>query len=191
MHSYSYSTFLSQVQANHVKTAIIDPGGAVAGSLTNGAGYSSQIPTVLGSGQLSGIFKAHHVVVTGVGSQTSIVGVIAAFLPLVLLVALFVWLGRRGARHGASGIMGMGASKAKVYDEERPFTRFSDVAGYGAAKREVAEVVDFLKHPETYAAAGAVGPRGVLMVGPPGTGKTLLARAVAGEAERGAVVDRC
>ena len=60
---------------------------------------------------------------------------------------------------------------------------FADVAGYEAAKREVSEVVDFLKHPERYAGAGATGPRGVLMVGPPGTGKTLLARAVAGEAE--------
>ncbi|MCI4320673.1 MAG: AAA family ATPase, partial [Thermoplasmata archaeon] len=62
-------------------------------------------------------------------------------------------------------------------------TRFSDVAGYEASKREVTEVVDFLKHPDKYAGAGATGPRGVLMVGPPGTGKTLLARAVAGEAE--------
>jgi cell division protease FtsH len=49
-------------------------------------------------------------------------------------------------------------------------------------KRDVTEVVDFLRHPEKYAAAGAVAPRGVLMAGPPGTGKTLLARAVAGEA---------
>ena len=79
--------------------------------------------------------------------------------------------------------MGIGASKAKVYDEERPTTRFADVAGYEGAKREISEVVDFLKHPERYAAAGAVAPRGVLMVGPPGTGKTLLARAVAGEAD--------
>ncbi len=79
--------------------------------------------------------------------------------------------------------MGIGGSKAKVYDESRPSTRFSDVAGYDGAKREVAEVVDFLKNPERYAKAGAVGPRGVLMVGPPGTGKTLMARAVAGEAE--------
>ena len=80
--------------------------------------------------------------------------------------------------------MGIGASKAKVYDEERPSTRFSDVAGYEAPSREVTEVVDFLKHPDKYAGAGATGPRGVLMVGPPGTGKTLLARAVAGEAAR-------
>src|SRR5437016_9802921 len=79
--------------------------------------------------------------------------------------------------------MGIGASKAKVYDEQRPTTRFADVAGYEGAKREISEVVDFLKRPDRYAAAGAVAPRGVLMVGPPGTGKTLLARAVAGEAD--------
>jgi cell division protease FtsH len=81
------------------------------------------------------------------------------------------------------GLMGIGRSKAKVYDEERPLTRFADVAGYEGAKAEVSEVVDFLKHPERYTRAGAIGPKGVLMAGPPGTGKTLLARAVAGEAE--------
>src|SRR2546422_2781987 len=73
-------------------------------------------------------------------------------------------------------------SRAKLYDSERPTTRFSDVAGYEGAKREIAEVVDFLKHPDRYSRVGARGPRGVLLVGPPGTGKTLLARAVAGEA---------
>ncbi len=78
--------------------------------------------------------------------------------------------------------MDMGRSKAKLYDEEKPSTRFADIAGYEGSKAEVMEVVDFLKHPERYARAGAVGPKGVLMVGPPGTGKTLLARAVAGEA---------
>ena len=69
-----------------------------------------------------------------------------------------------------------------MFDEERPSTKFADVAGYEGAKLEIREVVDFLQHPERYARAGAQAPRGVLMVGPPGTGKTLLARAVAGEA---------
>jgi cell division protease FtsH len=69
--------------------------------------------------------------------------------------------------------MGIGKSKAKVYDMERPPTRFTDIAGYEGSKAEVSEIVDFLKHPESYSAAGAVGPKGVLMVGPPGTGKTL------------------
>jgi cell division protease FtsH len=179
---YSYSTFLSQVQANHIKTATINQSGAVAGTLTNGSAYSTQLPTALPDTQLPGLLKAHHVAITAVGSQTGIGTVILSLLPLLLLVGAFVWLGRRGAHHATRGIMGIGASKAKVYDEERPSTRFSDVAGYEASKREVTEVVDFLKHPDKYAGAGATGPRGVLMVGPPGTGKTLLARAVAGEA---------
>ena len=68
--------------------------------------------------------------------------------------------------------MGIGGSKAKVYEEERPVTRFADVAGYDGAKREVAEVVDFLKRPEQVRPVpGAVGPRGVLMVGPPGAAR--------------------
>jgi cell division protease FtsH len=106
-----------------------------------------------------------------------------SFLPLLLLIGVFVWLGRSTRRQLSGGLMGIGGSKAKVYDESRPTTRFSDVAGYEGAKREVVEVVDFLKNPERYSRAGAVGPRGLLMVGPPGTGKTLMARAVAGEAE--------
>jgi cell division protease FtsH len=174
---------LSQVQADHVRTATIDPTGAVAGNLTGGAGYSTQIPTALQEPNLQGLLRAHHVAITGVGGGGGFVPFIASFIPLVLLLAVFVWFGRRGLRKTTSGIIGIGASKAKLYDEERPSVHFSDVAGYEAAKREVSEVVEFLKHPEKFARAGAMGPRGVLMVGPPGTGKTLLARAVAGEAE--------
>ena len=98
---------------------------------------------------------------------------------------IFVWFWMRLSRGAAGqlqGILGVGRSRAKVFDEERPSTTFADVAGYDGAKSEISEVVDFLRNPDRYARAGAVVPRGVLMVGPPGTGKTLLARAVAGEA---------
>jgi cell division protease FtsH len=61
-------------------------------------------------------------------------------------------------------------------------TRFIDVAGAHAAKRDLIEIIDFLKHPETYKALGAKVPRGILLTGSPGCGKTLLARATAGEA---------
>jgi len=180
---YDFSSFLSQVQSNHIRTASIDPNGAVSGILTNGHAYSTQIPTALQNPQLSNVLRVHHVAITGVGTPGGIGTLLVSLVPVLLLVGAFVWLGRRGLRQGPGGIMGIGTSKAKLYDEERPSVRFSDVAGYEAAKREVSEVVEFLKHPEKFAGAGATGPRGVLMVGPPGTGKTLLARAVAGEAE--------
>ena len=119
--------------------------------------------------------------VTTQPAQTSIGSVLLNFLPLALILGLFLWTGR-SARRQLAGMGGIGRSRAKVFDAERPDTTFADVAGYEGAKREVTEVVDFLKHPDRYRRAGAVGPKGVLMVGPPGTGKTLLARAVAGEA---------
>ena len=178
----SYSKFLSQVEAGDVRTASINPGGGVTGTLKGGDNYTSQIPTAIDDTQLAPTLKAHDVDVTGVGQGSALLADLLSFLPLLLFVAFFIWIGRRSAKQLAGGIMGFGGSRAKVYDEDRPSTRFTDIAGYEGAKREVGEVVDFLSHPERYAAAGAIGPRGVLMVGPPGTGKTLMARAVAGEA---------
>lgn len=65
---------------------------------------------------------------------------------------------------------------------QTPDTTFADIAGAHVAKRDLAEIVDFLKHPESYEKLGARVPRGVLLTGPPGCGKSLLARGVAGEA---------
>ena len=88
-----------------------------------------------------------------------------------LPIVLFVWLFRRmskGAAGALQGVLGVGRSRAKVFDEERPSTTFADVAGYEGAKAEIAEVVDFLRNPDRYTRVGAMVPRGVLMVGPPG-----------------------
>jgi cell division protease FtsH len=128
--------------------------------------------------------NAHHVQITATQAGG---GLLETLLPsliwLILIVGLFVWTGRAAQRSLAGGLGGFGRSKAKVIEAERPTTRFTDVAGYDGVKQEISEVVDFLRDPQRYAAAGATGPRGVLMVGPPGTGKTLIARAVAGEAQ--------
>ena len=180
--NFSYSKFLSQVTSGDVRTASVNPGGAITGTLKGGDDYTSQIPTAINDTQLAPTLKAHGVDVTGVGQGSALLTDLLSFLPLLLFIAFFIWIGRRSAKQLAGGIMGFGGSRAKVYDEEKPTTRFTDIAGYEGSKREVAEVVDFLSNPERYARAGAIGPRGVLMVGPPGTGKTLMARAVAGEA---------
>ena len=184
--TFTYTGFVNEVTTNKVSTATITATGAVSGKLRSGVAYISQIPTALNDTELSPFLLAHKVEVTGTNpSTTSLLSLFESLLPFLAILAIFIWIGRRSRKQlagGLGGIMGIGKSKAKLYDEERPSTRFSDIAGYEGSKAEVMEVVDFLKHPQRYEAAGAVGPKGVLMVGPPGTGKTLLARAVAGEA---------
>ncbi len=101
--------------------------------------------------------------------------------PLLLIIAFFVWTARRAQRQ-MNGAFGFGRTQAREYTVEKPQVTFDDVAGQDAAKRELVEIVDFLREPDKYIALGARIPRGVLLIGPPGTGKTLLARAVAGEA---------
>jgi cell division protease FtsH len=186
--SLSYTSFVSDVTANKVSTAAITSAGAVSGKLHDGASYTSQIPTALNDSALPTLLLGHKVQVTGTTPSTSsVLGLIIDWVfPILIIVLLFTWFARRNSKQlggRLGGIMSFGKSKAKVYDEDRPKTRFADIAGYEGSKAEVMEVVDFLKHPSRYQRAGAVGPKGVLMVGPPGTGKTLLARAVAGEAE--------
>ena len=184
--SFTYTGFVNEVTTNKVSTATITSAGTVSGKLRSGAAYTSQIPTALNNTALSPLLLQHNVEVTGTTpSTTSLWTILVDVLPFVAIIGVFIWLARRSRKHlagGLGGIMGIGGSKVKVYDEERPSTRFIDIAGYEGSKTEVMEVVDFLKHPARYVRAGAVGPKGVLMVGPPGTGKTLMARAVAGEA---------
>ena len=101
---------------------------------------------------------------------------------LVLIYFLFFRKMGNGGNGGIGSIFNVGASRAKVVEEGKIKTRFTDVAGVDEAKEELVEVVDFLKTPKKYTEIGGKIPKGVLLVGDPGTGKTLLARAVAGEA---------
>jgi cell division protease FtsH len=110
-----------------------------------------------------------------------IVEALLGFLPFLLIFGFFVWMMRR-AQGQVNGVFSFGRSQAREYDAQTPRVTFDDVAGQDSAKRELVEIVDFLKEPEKYISLGARIPRGVLLVGPPGTGKTLMARAVAGEA---------
>lgn len=87
-----------------------------------------------------------------------------------------------GMGGGMGGMGGFGKSKSEIQMVPDTGVTFDEVAGCDGAKLELAEVVDFLKQPESYTKNGCRIPRGVILDGPPGTGKTLLAKAVAGEA---------
>jgi len=188
----TYSAFISDVQAHKVKTFTLDNStGSTApatGTLKNGDDYTTVIPLPFAGTPLETTLQKAGVQIDAAAPSS---GLGTELLYWIILLAPFIivfWLVRRMSRAGAAGgplggLMGVGRARAKVFDAERPQTKFSDVAGYESAKREISEVVDFLKRPERYQRLGAVAPRGVLMVGPPGTGKTLMARAVAGEAE--------
>lgn len=112
-------------------------------------------------------------------------GVISTFLPILIIVGIWIFMMRRMNGGGGGGqIFSIGKSKAKLFDEKTDVkVTFKDVAGLEGAKEEVQEIVEFLKNPDKYTSLGGKIPKGALLVGPPGTGKTLLAKAVAGEAK--------
>ncbi len=113
------------------------------------------------------------------GSQ--LMGTLGAILLPVLFIVFLIVLAK-SVSMGGSQAMSFGKSKAKLMVDSKVKTTFKDVAGIDEEKKELEEIVDFLKNGEKYIKLGARIPKGVLLVGPPGTGKTLMAKAVAGEA---------
>lgn len=106
-------------------------------------------------------------------------------LPILIFVGIGQYMSRKLMNKASGGpnsmIFGMGKSSAKVYVKSSEGIKFSDVAGEDEAKKNLAEIVDYLHNPSKYREIGASMPKGILLAGPPGTGKTMLAKAVAGE----------
>jgi len=182
----AYSTFYDQINQGNIKTAVFNGQTDITGSLRQQIGSYTQYRVIQlpnGDPQLPQLLQSRGVTVSSQPPQDNSfwLNLLIAFLPLVLIIALFVFLSRR-AGQGQQGIFNFGKSRAKLILEDRPSTTFADVAGVDESKYELQEVVEFLKTPQKFQRLGGKIPRGVLLVGPPGTGKTLLARAVAGEA---------
>lgn len=112
-----------------------------------------------------------------------LVSLLYSILPILLLIAVWVYFMRQQMGGGRGGAFSFGKSRARLLDKDANIITFADVAGCDEAKEEVQEIVDYLKSPSRYQSLGGRVPRGVLLFGSPGTGKTLLAKAIAGEAK--------
>ena len=179
----TYAEFLDQVAAGTVLTVEINNNnGDISGELADGGTFRTTGPTELPPEDYALLRDRLGAGVEFTRPTSSIWGTLLPLLLPVGLLILFFWWMQRRAQGQMGGIMSIGRSRAKTYSTERPATTFDDVAGYEGVKREITEVVDFLREPEKFARIGARIPKGILLVGPPGTGKTLIARAVAGEA---------
>jgi len=178
-----YSTFRALLDKGSVEAVVVTENqirGRLRTPLPSGR---SEFVTNQVDPKIAAELDARGVSYSGGTEQTFLKELLSWILPMLLFVAVWMFVIRRAAdRLGPGGMLSIGKSKAKVLVEKSTGVTFDDVAGVDEAKEELQEIVAFLKHPETYGRLGARMPKGVLLVGPPGTGKTLLARAIAGEA---------
>src|SRR5213076_2570349 len=95
-----------------------------------------------------------------------------AFFAILVLTAWLLWK--------TVGMMPR-VKPTHVDSRSKSSVTWDDVAGVEEVRRELVEVVEFLREPARFERLGAKTPKGLLLYGPPGTGKTLLAKAVAHE----------
>ncbi len=197
----SYTTFVQKLQANEIKSVQIDGNSVVATPIKQPEAKKpvSKYETLMGTQPAAPTIQYHVLVpnsadlmnklekanvdisVKKPSESTQMLGLIGSLiLPLLFIVFLVVMA--KSIQSGGAQAMSFGKSKAKMLLDSKVKTKFDDVAGIDEEKKELEEIVDFLKHSEKYIKLGAKIPKGVLLVGAPGTGKTLMAKAVAGEA---------
>ena len=115
-----------------------------------------------------------HVEMTPPQQENVLVAIIRSILPLAIFIGLMLWFQRYS--------MGkLAKNKINKVKPEEVNVQFDDIIGIDEIKEEVSEIVDFLKKPEKFDAAGAVMPKGIILSGQPGVGKTMLARSLAKE----------
>ena len=179
-----YSKFLDMVNNNEVQEVVLKSGTlTVTPKDQKSEGITYQVTMMGDEQELVDLLQEKGITYhkdPPDSTGTIIYTLLTVILPVVMLVAVMVWVMRSMNKGG--GVMGVGKSRAKAYVQKETGVTFRDVAGQDEAKESLQEVVDFLHNPGKYTTIGAKLPKGALLVGPPGTGKTLLAKAVAGEA---------
>ncbi|MGJ8531212.1 MAG: ATP-dependent zinc metalloprotease FtsH [Alphaproteobacteria bacterium] len=179
--SIPYSQFISEVEQGTVRSVTI-AGTEITGVYNNNGRFVSRAPD---NTDFVDKLTERGVAVTVEPPSSegfSLIGLLISWLPMILILGVWIFFMRQMQGGGRGGAMGFGKSKAKLLTEEHGRVTFDDVAGVDEAKEDLEEIVEFLRDPQKFQRLGGRIPRGVLLVGPPGTGKTLLARSVAGEA---------
>ncbi|MGH8084626.1 MAG: ATP-dependent zinc metalloprotease FtsH [Lysobacter sp.] len=178
----AYSQFVEQVQADSIESVKIgEDRTTITGKRKNGETFTTYKPE---DKDLITDLLQHDVAITQTPpGGPSFWSLLLNFLPIILIIAFWIFVMRQMQQGGSKGAMSFGKSRAKMQGEDQVKVTLADVAGCDEAKEEVGELVEFLRDPGRFQKLGGKIPRGVLMVGPPGTGKTLLARAIAGEAK--------
>jgi len=178
------SQALNDIKANKIKEAKIEENKIVLTYQDDKIRFSRKEPQV----SFTEILKSAEINPESINfiiKDTSLsqvwMNILSGVLPFILMIVFFFFIFRQ-ARGAQDSIFSFGRSKAQVFSKGKQSITFKDVAGVDEAKKELQEIIDFLKHPGKYRKLGARTPKGVLLVGPSGTGKTLLAKAVAGEA---------
>ena len=178
-----YSQFMDEVQSGNVKSVFID-GRKLSWTSADDKNYITYFPIIGDIYAISDLLKSKaKVVAKPEEEQSLLLNILIQWLPLLLILAVWIFIMRQMQGGGRGGAFSFGKSKARMLDESNNTVTFADVAGCDEAKEEVAELVEFLRDPSKFQKLGGRIPRGVLMVGSPGTGKTLLAKAIAGEAK--------
>ena len=184
----TYSSFLSEVDANKVKKVEFTDGSNSGITVLNYERADGTKGVAYGpyDRDLVNVLVRHNVEIEQEkpASGPPLWVVALQLLPYLFIAGVFIYFVRQMQQGGGKGgAMSFGRSRAKLQGENEVKVTFSDVAGCDEAKEEVGELVEFLRDPGKFQKLGGRIPRGVLMVGSPGTGKTLLARAIAGEAK--------
>ncbi len=194
----SYSQFKSDVTGDHIVWVEFQ-GDRISGEFhqpraqaatVGDQTYSRFITTLppVQDPELIALLEQHEVEIRAQSSEGHwLAKALIGALPWLLIIGLFWYATSKmrkglGSIGGGNGLFDFGKSRAKRFRKSDSELTFDNVAGLENAKRDMREIVGYLKDPQRYRKLGAKIPRGILLMGPPGTGKTLLARAVAGEA---------